>query len=144
MARAENETTINRSSEDVYAFLADGLNNPKWRSGVQEIALKSGTPKSVGAVYSQTLSGPGGRPIAGDYEITRAEPSTNLGFQVVGGPARPRGEYQLTPAPSGTTVRFVLDLQPRGLMRIMAPLITRTMRSEVSQLARLKAVLEAG
>ena len=144
MARAENETTINRSPEDVYAFLADGLNNPRWRKGVQEIALKSGTSGSVGAVYSQTLGGPGGRPIAGDYEITKAEPPTRLGFQVVAGPARPTGEYQLTPAPNGTTVRFVLDLQPRGLMRIMAPLVTRTMRSEVSQLARLKAVLESG
>ena len=144
MAHAENETIINRPPEDVYAFLADGLNNPKWRSGVQGIALKAGTPGSVGAVYSQTLTGPGGRPIAGDYEITKADPSTNLGFQVVAGPARPRGEYQLTPAPTGTTVRFVLDLQPQGLMRVMAPLITRTMRSEVSQLARLKAVLEAG
>ncbi|MDT0168071.1 SRPBCC family protein [Pseudarthrobacter sp. BRE9] len=144
MPHAENETTVNRSPEDVYAFLADGLNNPKWRTGVQEIALKSGSPGSVGAVYSQTLRGPGGRPIAGDYEITKAEPSTNLGFQVMAGPARPAGEYRLAPAPTGTTVRFVLDLQPHGLMRIMAPMITRTMRSEVNQLASLKAVLESG
>jgi len=73
MAHAENETTINRSPEDVYAFLADGLKNVAWRSGVQSIALKSGSAGAVGALYSQTLTGPGGRSIAGDYEITAAE-----------------------------------------------------------------------
>ncbi|MDF9751934.1 hypothetical protein M2428_003407 [Arthrobacter sp. ES3-54] len=41
MAHAENEATISRSPEDVYAFLADGLNNPAWRSGVQDFTLKS-------------------------------------------------------------------------------------------------------
>ena len=35
MAHAENEVTINRPAPEVYAFLADVLNNPKWRSGVQ-------------------------------------------------------------------------------------------------------------
>ena len=44
MAHAENEMTISRSPDDVYAFLADGLNNPKWRSGIQDITLKIGTP----------------------------------------------------------------------------------------------------
>ncbi len=143
MAHAENETTINRSPEDVYAFLADGLNNPTWRSGIQNIALKSGTPASRGAVYAQTLTGPGGRAIAGDYEITTADPGQRLSFQVVAGPARPSGEYLLTAVPAGTAVRFTLDLQPKGLMKIAGPMIARTMQTEVAQLAGLKSVLES-
>jgi hypothetical protein len=143
MAHAENQTTISRSPEDVYAFLADGLNNTAWRSGVQAISLKSGAPGAVGAVYSQTLTGPGGRTIDGDYEITAAVPGRHLGFRVVAGPARPAGEYHLSPVPGGTNVRFALDLQPKGLTRVLGPLIQRTMEGEVAQLARLKAVLEA-
>jgi uncharacterized membrane protein len=143
MAHAENEITINRPAADVYAFLADGLNNPAWRSGVQAIALKSGSAGALGAVYSQTLSGPGGRPLAGDYEITAAEPGRRLAFQVVEGPARPAGEYLLDEGADGTRVRFSLDLQPKGLMKIVGPLISRTMETEVAQLSRLKAVLEA-
>jgi uncharacterized membrane protein len=143
MAHAENQTTISRSPEDVYAFLADGLNNPGWRSGVKAISLKSGAPGALGAVYSQTLTGPGGRAIEGDYQITAAEPGRLLGFQVVAGPARPAGAYHLSPAPGGTNVRFTLDLQPKGLMKLAGSLIERTMEKEVSQLARLKAVLEA-
>lgn len=54
MAHAENETTISRSPEDVHAYLADGLNNKAWRSGIQAIALKTGAAGALGAVYSQT------------------------------------------------------------------------------------------
>lgn len=143
MAHAENEITISRSPLDVYLFLADGLNNPEWRSGIQSIALKSGTPGTLGAVYSQTLTGPGGRPVAGDYEVTTADPGKRLCFQVVAGPARPTGEYHLTEVAAGTTVRFTLDLQPKGLMKLMEPLINRTMRAEVNQLAKLKNILES-
>jgi len=143
MAHAENEMTISRSPEDVYAFLADGLNNPKWRSGIQDITLKIGTPGALGAVYSQTLTGPGGRPIAGDFEITAADTGRRLSFQVVAGPARLSGEYQLSAAPGGTKVRFTLDLQPKGLMKIAGPMIARTMQAEVAQLTSLKSVLEA-
>ncbi|MBD1544477.1 hypothetical protein G9E11_19985 [Arthrobacter sp. IA7] len=56
----------------VHAFLADGLNNPQWRSGVQSIALKDCTSGESGAVYSQALTGPKGRPLQGDYKITDA------------------------------------------------------------------------
>lgn len=143
MAHAENQTTISRSPEEVYAFLADGLNNTAWRSGVQSISLKSGQAGALGAVYRQTLKGPGSRPIDGDYEITAAEPGKLLGFQVVAGPARPTGAYHLSPFDGGTTVRFTLDLQPKGLMKVLGPMVQRTMEQEVAQLARLKAVLEA-
>jgi uncharacterized membrane protein len=144
MAHAENDITINRPTAEVYAFLADGLNNPKWRAGVQKIALKSGAAGEPGAVYSQTLTGPKGRPLQGDYEITDAEPGRLLGFQVVAGPARPAGRYQLTESDGSTTVRFSLDLKLPLLMRVLDSLVTKTMESEVAQLTNLKGVIEAG
>lgn len=142
MTHAENEIAISRAPEEVYAFLADGRNNTAWRSGVQSISLKSGQTGTLGAVYRQALAGPGGRAIDGDYEITAAEPGRLLGFQVVAGPARPTGAYHLSPADGGTTVRFTLDLQPKGLMKVLGPVVQRTMEREVSQLSKLKAVLE--
>lgn len=142
MARAENTVTINRPPNEVFAFLADGLNEPQWRAGVKEIALKSGDAGTVGAVYSQTLTGPGGRSIAGDYEITEAIPGELLRFQVVAGPARPTGEYRLRAMNGGTEVQFTLDVQPKGFMKIMGPMIAKTMVAEVAQLTMLKTVLE--
>ncbi|WP_235505831.1 SRPBCC family protein [Arthrobacter sp. Leaf337] len=74
MAHAENEITIDRTAAEVYDFLADGLNNTAWRSGVKDIGLASGDAGQLGAVYSQTLTGPRGKPIQGTTGSRRRSP----------------------------------------------------------------------
>lgn len=142
MPHAENTVTVDRPVGDVFAYLADGTNNPRWRSGVLSIERTSAT-EGVGATYRQKLRGPGGRPIDGDYRVTAYQPPNLLEFQVTAGPARPTGRFRLAEAgPGRTTVTFSLDLTPTGLMRLMGGMIAKTMRSEVDQLSRLKADLE--
>ena len=51
--------------------------------------------------------------------------------------------YRFAARGGATTVNFSLDYQPTGLAKLMEPLITRTMRSEVATLANLKAYLES-
>jgi uncharacterized protein YndB with AHSA1/START domain len=144
MARAANVIVINAPVERVFAYLADGLNNPKWRPGVVKIALAEGAVGTVGAVYQQTLKGPGGRSIAGDYKITTASPPHLLEFAVLTGPARPIGRFELTPtANGGTQVTFGLNYELRGLKKLlMNGLVAATMRTEVANLANLKVQLE--
>lgn len=142
MAHAENSITIARPIDEVFAFLLDGTNNLHWRPAVLSVERKAGSPDGVGAVYTQQLKGPVGRPIPGDYEIVACEPNTHLRFQVVAGPARPTGEFNLTTVLSGTNVQFVLDFQPTGIARLMDGMIAQTMRSEVATLSNLKSYLE--
>jgi uncharacterized membrane protein len=143
MAHAEKEVSVNKPVAEVYAFLADGTNNLKWRDGVVSIQLISGEAGKVDAVYAQTLKGPGGRTIPGDYRITIAELNHELDFVVVAGPARPIGSFYFTNEGEVTKVKFTLDLQPKGFMKLMGSMIQKTMDHEVSQLTKLKAVLEA-
>jgi len=143
MAHAEQEIVINKPVAAVYGFLADGLNNTKWRPGVVSIELKAGTPGQVGAEYKQLLKGPGGRNIDGDYKLTAVETDKHLAFAVTAGPARPTGDYFFEQVSGGSKVRFVLDFQPKGFAKLMGPMIQKTMDGEVAQLAQLKAVLEA-
>lgn len=142
MISAEHHVSIARPRSEVYAFLADGLNNPAWRNGVQKIELASGPAGAEGAVYAQTLTGPGGRAIAGDYRITKAVPDERLEFEVIAGPARPTGVFELTGHDGGTDVRFTLALEPKGLMRLMSSMIGKTMNGEVARLQQLKETLE--
>lgn len=142
MAHAENEVSINKPVAEVYAFLADGTNNPKWRDGVVSIQLTSGETGKVDAVYAQMLKGPGGRTIPGDYRITIAELNHELDFVVVAGPARPIGSFYFTNEGDVTKVKFMLDFQPKGFMKLMGSMIQKTMDHEVGQLAKLKQVLE--
>jgi uncharacterized protein YndB with AHSA1/START domain len=142
MPHAEHKVTINRSAADVFDYLADGTNNREWRSGVLEISQTSNT-SGAGATYRQVLSGPGGRRIDGDYQVTTYDPPNRLAFEVTAGPARPTGVFELTAAsPTSTTVRFALDLTPRGFMKLMTPMIAAQVRKEVAALDNVKAILE--
>lgn len=142
MPHAEHTVTINRPVGDVFSYLADGTHNREWRAGVLEIERTS-SGDAAGATYRQVLAGPGGRRIDGDYRVTVYEPPSRLGFDVVAGPARPQGVFELTELPGGSTrVRFALDVKPSGAMKLMTPMISRQMQKEVSQLDSLKQILE--
>lgn len=143
MAFAEFEVVVERDAMTVYRFLLDGLNLPSWREGIRSIELRSGAVGAKGAVYQQTLTGPAGRPIAADFQITQLRPGAEIQFQVVAGPARPSGGYYLSTEGKSTRVRFALEHHSKGLAGLMDFMIQRTMKSEVAQLERLKAVLEA-
>ena len=144
MVAAEHSVTVRRSPGEVYAFLADGLNNARWRRSVRSVSLASGPAGEVGAVYAQRLAGPGGREIDGDYEITEARPGEVIRFKVVAGPARPEGVFLLVPADDGATrVSLGLTFEPTGVMKLLGGLIHRTREDEVRDLDRLKEVLEA-
>lgn len=142
MAHAEGTVTIDRPIDQVFSFLADGTNNPAWRPGVLDITPPAGGP-AVGAVYAQGLKGPRGKRIDGDYRITELVAPSRIAFAVVAGPARPTGVFQLSdPSPGSTQVHFTLDLQAKGVMKLMGGMIAKTMREEVACLTNLKTVLE--
>jgi uncharacterized protein YndB with AHSA1/START domain len=141
MPEATNSVVVRRPPADVFAFLADGENNARWRPGVIDIRLKSGDGR--GAIYEQGVKGPFGRRVAADYEVTDFEPGSRLAFRAIAGPVRPEGSYELEEVDGGTRVTFMLRLTPHGFSRLMTPMVARTMRSEVGQLDRLREVLEA-
>ena len=143
MAHAEESITISRPVNTVFDFVLDGTKNPLWRSTVLDIERVPGKPSGVGAVYKQGLKGPGGRRIDGDYEIVECRPNELIRFQVISGPARPTGTYRFEAEGDSTRVTFTLHYEPKGLAKLMDPMIARTMRSEVAMLSNLKAYLES-
>jgi uncharacterized membrane protein len=141
MAFAEHEVLVPRDALDVYTFLIDGMNLPKWRTGIRSISVQSGVAGSKGSVYRQTVLGRSGWPVPADFEITEARPGAEIRYQVIAGHNRPSGGYYFSTEPAGTRVRFALECQPTGLLGLMNTGIQRAMKAEVVQLERLKDVL---
>jgi uncharacterized protein YndB with AHSA1/START domain len=134
--------TISRPVNEVFAFIADGLNGPKWRSGITDIALVSGS--GVGATYKQGVKGPGGRRVDADYRVTAYEPNSRLAFEAIAGPVRPTGEYILEPVADGTRLTFVLQAELGGIKRLlMSGAVQKTMDAEVEATEKLKSLLES-
>ena len=141
MAHAEKTVLIHRPVASVFDFVLNGANNRLWRSSVLDIKPLGEAPYGVGSRFEQGLKGPGGR-IAGDYEITESKPNEIIQFKVTAGPARPTGTYRFKLEGAATALTFVLDFQPKGLAKLMDPMIQRSMNDEVGMLDELKAFLE--
>jgi uncharacterized protein YndB with AHSA1/START domain len=142
MPSAERTIVIDRPPDVVFAFFADPANDRSWRSHVREIAAEG--PPGVGARIHQVVDGPAGRGIAADIEITAYEPPTRYAFQVIAGPARPRGEFRLAPSGSGTEVHFALAAELTGIKRfLLARPVQASMDGEMAALDTARERLES-
>jgi len=143
MPQAQRTITINRPIEAVFAYLADGEKCPDWRPGVLDIKRVSGDG-GVGTTYRQGVSGPMGRRVAADYEITKSEPNRLLEFQTITGPVRPHGQYNMEPLDGGTRLSFALDAELTGLRKLLlGSMVQKTMDAEMATLDALKRNLES-
>lgn len=140
MPSAENSIVINRPRSEVFAFVADHENDSKWRPGVVDITRASG--EGHGAVYRQGVKGPMGKRIDADFEVTAYQEGSHLAFRTLGGPVQPEGSYVFEDANGGTRVTFTLNANLRGAQKLMAPMVAKSMRTQVDALTNLKRVLE--
>jgi uncharacterized membrane protein len=140
MPSAENSVVINKPRPDVFAFVANHENDLTWRPGVADIERVSG--EGQGAIYTQGVKGPMGKRIDADFEVTAYQPDTLLAFRTLAGPVRPEGSYRFEDAEGGTRVTFSLEANLSGARKLMAPMVSKSMRNEVAALGNLKRVLE--
>ena len=143
MPEAKRTITVNRPIADVFAFVSDGANATKWRSGVLDLSHTSGA--GVGERWKQGVRGPGGRRIDADYEITSFDAPHKLEFKATAGPVRPTGGYLLVESAENVTdLTFWLKAEVGGLKGLlMGGAVQKTMDAEMAALDRLKSVLEA-
>jgi carbon monoxide dehydrogenase subunit G len=140
MPSAENSVVIEKPRSEVFAFVANHENDQAWRPGVLDIERASG--EGFGAVYRQGVKGPMGRRIPADFEVTAYEKDSHIAFRTLGGPVQPEGSYRFEDADGGTRVMFALNANLRGPQKLMAPMVRRSMSSQVGALENLKRVLE--
>ena len=124
MTGARYSVDIARPIEDVFDFLANGANNPRWQTRVTS-TTQLGPTLGVGTAFKQSMRHPLGFAVPASYRITVFErPRIIAKAGTSGGPIRPTETYELTEnATGGTTVRCTIEVQPEGAGRIAAPLL---------------------
>jgi hypothetical protein len=66
-----------------------------------------------------------------------------LGWEVLSGPMRPAGTMRFSADGASTRVDFEMEMNPRGLMKLMGPIIDRQSQKAVAeQFAKFKDILE--
>jgi uncharacterized protein YndB with AHSA1/START domain len=141
---AEAMVTIAKPVDEVFGFLADGVNAPRWMPWVMQ-STPVGYGGGVGATYSQrTVSSLLGRKWV-IYRIVHYHSPIALGVEATSLPGRPTARFQLTPTESGTTT-ITVQAQFTDLGAASAPssVARRWATHLVESLPRIKSELEAG
>jgi uncharacterized membrane protein len=141
MINFTNTIHINRPIEEVYAYLADLEHTPEWNWAITETKKTTSGPATIGTRYRQTRSVP--QPETEVLEITALE--TDQHIEVHGTLARfpAHLSYHLHGTDSGTELTNTVELEPRGALRLVAPVLgSRIKRAVADNLGQLKRRLE--
>ena len=141
--RLEHSLVIDRPVAEVFAFVADPDNLPRWQSGLLEVEKLSGDG-GVGSRHREVRSMLGRR-IEQVLEVTALSPDQRLDLEVVEGPMHLTVEHTFEQAGAGTRITVVGQGDAGTLFRFAGPVIARAVKKQSqSDFARLRTVLEPG
>src|SRR6266581_8437234 len=108
MAPIVDSIEIDRSPEDVFAYVDDLGKHAEWQEQLVSTHVETEGPTRVGTRATDTRKLPGGtRDIT--YEITEHDPPRKVSFRGVNGPVRPDGIATVEPLDNGARARLTLD-----------------------------------
>jgi uncharacterized protein YndB with AHSA1/START domain len=143
----EGEITVNRPRAEVFDYLAHAEHLPDYVGDFERVNHEQEGEPAQGHVYSYRMKRGG---VEGTFEWTEFRPSDRLawaGPAAKSGPGsmKPSGWWQLTDEAGGTHVKLVMEPEPGGLFKLMAPFMKRSMtKGNAKALEKLKANPENG
>jgi uncharacterized membrane protein len=143
MVKVENSIVINRPLEEVFAFVSNFENNPKWSTAFLEAQKTSEGPIGVGTTWRFVQRFLGQR-IEGEVELTEYEPNRKFAGKSKSGPIPAEVRQTFEPVEGGTQISFVLEAEAGGFFKLAEPLVARmAKRQNESDFANLKDLMEA-
>lgn len=143
MAYLNGEIVINRPVEEVFDTVADERNEPRYNPRLLRAEQTSGGPIGVGTRFrAQTRTM--GRTVPMIVEYTAYARPRRLASWTHMSAMDIRGTLTFDPAQAGTLMRWSWELQPRGVYKLLTPLIAwMGQRQEAANWVGLKRFLEA-
>ncbi len=140
-------TIIDRPIQEVFDFLADGTNDPKFSPRVQEIRRTTDGPIGVGTVFESTVKDSGMKS-SRKFELTVFEVPTKIRWteRSKNAVTVPDGGYDLE-AVSDTQTRVTIHntLAGHGFGQLLVGVAARAANKDAPAFAqRIKAAVEAG
>jgi uncharacterized protein YndB with AHSA1/START domain len=138
----EGEITIARPPEEVFDFVADERNEPRFNPQMVRAEQVSPGPIGPGTRFRAEVASRG-RPVEMVIEFTDFERPRRLSSSTGMSVMDVRGTLTFDPVPEGTRMRWHWELAPRGYVRLLGPLVARMgRRQEEAIWAGLKRCLE--
>jgi len=143
--RFEATTVVARPIDEVFAFLADGENDPKFSPRVQEIRKLTDGPIGVGTRYGSTVKD-AGMTTRREFELTEFVPPTRIRWaeRSKNAVTATAGGYDLAPEGEGTRVTLFNELEGHGAGKLVVGFALRAARKGSAEFAAsIKRAVEA-
>jgi uncharacterized membrane protein len=143
MIQVETSIQINRPAAEVFAYLSNFENNPKWQSGMRSAHFTSEGPLRVGSTYAQ-LAQFMGRRIESTFEVLEYEPGRRIKATSTAGSFPITFTRIVEPAAGGAQVQAIIEGDATGFFKLAEPLLKRMVQRSVDKdYANLKWLLES-
>ncbi|MCX5150840.1 SRPBCC family protein [Streptomyces sp. NPDC048550] len=141
----EATVEIDRPVGEVFAYLADGRNDPKFSPRVQEITRTPDGPTGVGTVFRSTVKDAGMK-TGREFRITGFEPQRSVRWtEQSKNLVTAQGGYDFEALPGDRTrVRIFNTLEGHGFGKLLVGLALSAARKDAPDFGRrIKAAVEA-
>jgi uncharacterized protein YndB with AHSA1/START domain len=139
--RHEMSVRLNRPVEQVFAFLVDPEKLTMWQSNLMKAEQLTPGPVRLGSRFREVRR-LGRKETEVQAEVSAFERNQRLGTKTSTKPDV-RINYSLDPEPGGTRLSFQFVMLTTGLMWILEPMISSSIRRQsAADFAKLKELLE--
>jgi Polyketide cyclase / dehydrase and lipid transport len=129
MAHVEGEIIINRPVEEVFDFVADERNEPRYNEEMLKCELTTGESIGAGSRFHAEMS-MRGKPVGMTVEFIGYDRPRVLASVSQVSSMDIEGQLVFDPIPEGTRMHWSWNLKPHGFLRLLTPLVTRMGRQQ--------------
>jgi hypothetical protein len=112
---------IDRHATDVFAFVAQPCNMPRWYEAVDRVAEVTPKTANEGGTYEVTRSMPGGA-VHNLVDVTESAPNLTVTFESRDGPTPFRYRYRVEPDGDGCHLTLDAEITSAGLPGLLGHL----------------------
>jgi uncharacterized protein YndB with AHSA1/START domain len=139
----ETGVRINRPIEEVFSYVSDPLNFPRWNSAVQTVRKTSAGTNGVASRYLMERELPAGRAV-NELEVVTSERPREFAIRATAGPTPFLYRYRFSAENGATVMRLDAEVELPGATALLPQLARRLVKNGVEDnFATLKQVLEA-
>jgi carbon monoxide dehydrogenase subunit G len=144
MISFEISTLVDCPLEEVFNFISNPLNLPKWQKMISSIDQVTPGTVTVGSKYKVTAEMMGQK-IDGVMEVSTLEPPVRFGFTNQAGPMQVTVTITLKPVGTGAKITLNAQGNPGGVFKLAEGVLAKQVKSQMeANLANLKTVLDKG
>jgi len=140
VTRIEARVVIDRSVDEVWKFVTDLSNLPKWDSGVLEAKQTSAGPFGVGSTFLTRH-----RRMTYSFRCSEYEPNHKFSFEFSKGPMKgAKASISFETIEEKTSATFAMDPKIGGVLKLLGPYLNRSLRGHnQASAASVKRILES-